>query len=167
MGNSAFGIGIFAGIQRIIDAQLKFTRTTNDVYLRVKNFTDPQTSRWAQLGFTIAPIDGSPTGTNDVLIWPPPASSDVSIHNIGQSMGKLFFGATQFFVSATWVDAQAVALGFTDPWQVWRDPSIVGLVSEGIVYSIENIVPQQYGGKTVTWSITTNRVLPSAVNPTS
>lgn len=143
------------GLQRLLDQQLRFVRTTKPVYYRLRNFSDVQTQDWAQLGFTIAP-SGSNVGVTDTLIAPPPATSPVSLHNIGQSAGKLRFGATKFMISQTFVKAQMSAQSLADEALVWRNSHVVGLYSDGLLYSIEDITSEQVAGVTLSWFLVCN-----------
>jgi hypothetical protein len=80
----------------------------------------------------------------------------VSVHNIGQSDGKLRFGARTFLVSATFTDAQVAARQLADQTLVWRSSDVVGLVTENLLFSIEDITHQEVDGKTVSWVLTCN-----------
>jgi hypothetical protein len=149
------GVQSSFGVQRLIDAQQRWARASFPVYLRLRNFPDVQGQQWAQLGFRIAP-SGGPVGVTDILIDPPPGVRMVSIHNIGMSAGKLRFGARIFQISATFVNKQVVAQGLTDQNLVWRGPNVVGLVSEELLFSIEDIKHAEYSGQTISWQITAN-----------
>lgn len=148
-------------MRRLVDAQMRWARAGKAVYLRLRDFPDIQNTDWAQLGFAIAP-SGSAKGTSDILIDPPPAVNMISLHNIGQSMGKLRFGARLFVVSATFVARQVVARGIvasnglSAEDLVWRSPNVVGLVTQGLLFSIEDVGHEEYGVGTVTWLLTCN-----------
>lgn len=150
-----FGMNFAVGIRRLVDSQMRFVRVGHPVYLRLRNFPDPQDQPWAQLGFSISPT-GAQIGTKDVLIEPPPSVWAVSVHNIGQSMGKLRFGARMFLISATFTERQMRARRLASEDLVWRHSDVVGLVTEGKLYSIEDIVPEVVSGRTVTWQLTCN-----------
>jgi hypothetical protein len=149
--NEAFAYGT----RRLIDSQLQLTRAGFPVYLRLKNFPDVQANMAAQLGFAITPT-GAATGTTDILITPAPAVTVVSVHNIGQSAGKLRFGAKYFLISDSFVQKQAVAMGLSDSTALWRSPSVVGLITNSLVFSIEDITNEQLAGETITWLLTCN-----------
>ncbi len=149
------GLNFGYGIQRLFDANMTFLRNSHPVYLRLRNFGDVQEEKWAQMGFAISP-SGTDVGTADIEIVPPPKVTMVSVHNIGQSVGKLRFGARVFTISATFVDKQVKAQGITDQDLVWRDPKVVGLILDGQTFSIEDIAHEELAGKTVAWVITAN-----------
>ena len=140
----------------LVDQNQRFTRSGVPVYLRMRNFANPQAQTYVKLGFVIAPSGNVATGMNDVLITPQPGIVPVSQHDIGQSMGKLRFGAKQFFISATFANKQAVAQQLADPYQVWSNPSVVGLYSDLFLYSIESITHRDIGGQTVLWRLVCN-----------
>lgn len=150
MGNIGFGI------QRIIDAQQRFIRNVRQpVYMRVRNFTEPQNALWAQLGYRLTPASG-PTGTTDMLIDPPPMTRLESMHNIGMSNGKLRFGARSFVISQTFVSAVQSALELSAPEQVWIGQQVVGLVGYNVLWSIESYTPEDLGGETILWTLICN-----------
>lgn len=95
-------------------------------------------------------------GTTDTQIKPQPSTNMVSVHNIGQSGGKLRFGARYFLISQTFVAAQVTARTLTDQNLVWRDPTVVGLVSENLLFSIEDISHEESSGQTISWMLTCN-----------
>lgn len=112
---------------------------------------------------TLLWVTNSPTGTlvatagtTDILITPPPNIEMVSTHNIGQSMGKLRFGARIVTVSQGFVAQQAMAQNLPDQNLVWRGPQVVGLVSENLLFSIENVDHSELTGNTVFWYLTCN-----------
>jgi hypothetical protein len=153
-----FGVNFGYAVQHLIDTQLNYVRGAHTVSLRLRNFPDLQDQRWAQLGFGISPTgaSGSLAGTTDVPVAPPPGVIPVSIHNIGQSMGKLRFGARTFFVSASFVESQMVARSLSNQDLVWRNPDVVGLVLDGQLFSIESIAHVETAGHTISWELTCN-----------
>jgi hypothetical protein len=144
------------GIRRLVDAQQNFTRAAGPVYLRLRNFPDIQETDWAALGFSIAPTGTSEIGTMDILINPPASVIMISLRTIGQSMGKLRFGARTFLVSHTFVKAQMAAQGIFDPTYVWRGPNVVGLRLNRQLFSIEDYWHEEISAQTVTWGLTCN-----------
>jgi hypothetical protein len=152
-----FGVNFGYGIQRVIDAQQRFLRAGHPVYLRLKNFADTQQQEWSQLGFQITPSGGQ-VGTTDVLIAPPPQVEMVSMHNIGMSNGKLMMGARYFVISASFVDAQQAAMSVATQDLVWDSPLVLGLVTDGRLFSIEDRQHKEVAGKTVIWILTCNEV---------
>lgn len=149
------GVNIGYGLQRLIDAQQRFVRNAHPVYLRTRNFTPPQNSLYAQLGYSITPGDAE-AGTTDLCIMPRPAVRMISQHNIGMSQGKLRFGARTFVISATFVDNLNLGINQSALEAFWHGPTIVGLVVDLQLFSIEQVAHEEYGGKTVLWSIDCN-----------
>jgi len=150
-----FNVSFALGLQRLIDSHLAYSRTGHSVYLRIRNFPDVQGQAWAQLGFRITPT-GYMVGTQDILITPQPAITPVSTHNIGQSMGKLRFGAVMFDISATFVD-KLVNLGvFTGHYEVFTAAKTIGLFMGEREFSIEDIKHVEIAGKTISWLLTCN-----------
>lgn len=149
------GVQFEYGLQRLIDANQKFTRSGHPVYLRLRNFSDPQVNDWAAVGFSISPSGGM-VGTTDVLIVPPPGVRMVSIHNIGQSNGKLRFGARIFNISATFVQASMAARSLAYEDACWNGPDVVGLVTDNLLFSIEDIAKQVVAGITASFRLTCN-----------
>lgn len=150
-----FNVNFGYGVQRLIDSNLQYTRVGFPVYLRLRNFPDLQNSQFAQMGFAISP-SGTAVGTTDILIAPPPSVSMVSVHNIGMSEGKLRFGARTFLVSQAFVTAQVAAQSLSDQNLVWRGPNVVGLVTENLLFSIEDVNHGEVAGQTVSWVLTAN-----------
>lgn len=145
------------GVQFLIDSQLRWQRTAHDCYLRIRNFPDVQQDQWAQLGFTITPADQKHSGTTDILIEPPVSVRMVSVHNIGQSNGKLRFGARQFIISHTFVqniNSLIPNIGTDD--LVFRGPRTVGIVIDSLLGSIEDVAHEEIAAQTVLWMITCN-----------
>ena len=107
-------------------------------------------------GATLAAV----VGTTDTLITPTPVVTMLSMHNIVMSEGKLRFGARVIRVSQSFVSAQANALGLpmtpTGMRQVWEAANVVGLVSENLLFSIEDVKHSELGGTTVYWDLTCN-----------
>lgn len=152
---SSMGPQFSFGAQRLLGAQQRFIRSGLPTYLRFKNFEDTQTKQWSELGFAITPVNDS-SGTVDILISPPPGSSMISVHNIGMSEGKLRFGARLFTVSQEFVAKQMSAFGLTDPRQVWIGPKTVGLITENLLFSIEDVKHRDVCGGLVAWMLTCN-----------
>ncbi len=144
------------GLRRIIDSRLRFLRDSGPVFLRLRNFQTTETEPWSQLGFVIAPSGTPLTGTTDIPIDPPPSTSMISMHNIGQSMGKLRLGARTVRVSHTFVLAQVEAQALTDPTLVWRGPNVVGLVIDAQLFEIATYEYKDLSGAPVIWDISVN-----------
>lgn len=150
-----FGFQFGYGFQQLIDARMRWLVVSGPVYYRRRKF-DPETSRAtdaARLGFGVTLAGGA--GTEDILIDPPASYQMLSVHNIGMSAGKLRFGARQFLVSATWVSAQACEQGLSDPSEVWRSNRTVGLVTDNLLFSIEDVTHADLG-QVLGWMLTCN-----------
>lgn len=143
------------GVQRVLDAQLRYTRSTLPVYLRMRNFTPPVNSLAAELGFGWTP-SGDDKGTTDIEVMPPPAVAMVSTHNIGQSGGKLRFGARTFLFTQTFVTAMLERFNLPDGMTLWRNDALIGFVTDDKLFSIEDIKHRDLGGQTVAWMLTCN-----------
>lgn len=143
------------GAQRLFDARQRFVRGGQPVYYRIKNFPDTQGQNYSDLGFIIAP-SGTITGTTDILITPQPDVTYVSMHNIGQSNGTLRIGARYFVVSASFVNAQMAAQSVTDANMIWRGPQFLGLVTEGLLFSVVTYEHKDVSGSEVLWWLTCN-----------
>lgn len=150
-----YGPNFALGMQRLIGAQQSFTRSGLPTYLRLKNFVDTQNQQWSELGFAITPVAGT-TGTVDILISPPPTFQMISVHNIGMSEGKLRFGARMFTVSGEFVSKQLVAQGLSNPEDIWKGQKVLGLVTENLLFSIEDIKHVDISGVPVLWRLTAN-----------
>lgn len=154
MGYSGLNIGF--GIQRLVDAQQRYTQASRvPIFMRLRNFVPPTNELYAQLGYTITPGVGQ-TGTSDILIAPPPSTRLVSMHNIGMSSGKLRFGARYFIISGTFVNAQQAALGVSTPEHLWMSPQFVGIYAYGVLWSVEQYSSEELGGVPVLWILTCN-----------
>jgi hypothetical protein len=151
-----FGPFFGNGFIRLIDANQRYMQAGGPTYLRLRNFPDIQELEFAQLGFSISPTGTSQVGTTDILIVPPPSNEPVSTHDIGKSRGKLRFGATKFLISQTFIEDQMAAQGLTDQSLVFRGRNVVGLVTDMVLWSIEDIIHKDLGGKTVMYFLTCN-----------
>lgn len=149
------GPNIGFGMRYLMDAYQRYMRAQLPVYLRIKNFLDTQNQGYSQLGFRISP-SGSATGITNILIDPPCSWQMVSLRNIGMSDGKLRFGARYFMVSQTFVLAQQAALGLSDPKLVFEGAQTVGLVTENLLFSIEDTSHEAAGGQIISWILTCN-----------
>jgi len=87
---------------------------------------------------------------------PQPSVMMMSVHNIGMSSGKLRFGARQFLISQTFVAKQQALQFLEDPRMVFEGPQVVGLVSENLLFSIEDVRHQEVTNNPVAWLVTCN-----------
>lgn len=110
---------------------------------------------YGQIGFMPA-VTGALSGFQDIPVDPPPDVQEVSLHNIGIMGGRLNFGARRFLISNLFVLNQMVARNLTDPYQVFRDPLVIGLYYNQRLFSIESITHEDVGGETTLWSLVAN-----------
>lgn len=150
------GLYFGLGIQRLQDALQGYVRATTPVYLRERKFAPVINTQWAQVGFRIAPTGGEQTGTEDFEIMPAPSMMTMSLHNIGMSGGKLRFGAKQFLISASWVRQRQAATGVPNPKNVFDGQQVLGIVNEGMLYSIEDIQHEVAAGTITSWILVCN-----------
>lgn len=144
-------------IRRVQDCHLEFSKPGLKVYLRTKNVVDNNMD-YVRLGFQWAPTGAQQKGITDTLITPPPDVKAVSSHMIGISGGRLTLGAHHFLISHTFVKNQMAALGYTDPRQVFRDKSVIGIVYDRRIFSIEDLLPDSISDQTIRWDVTANMV---------
>lgn len=149
------GLNLGLGVQRLIDAQQRYIQNSRyPVMYRVRNFSSQQNQLYAQLGYVISPT--GQTGTSDIQIVPPPMTKLISQHNIGMSSGRLRFGAREFVISGSFVEAQQSAFGLATPDDVWTFPQFVGIYAYNVLWSIEQIAPEEVGGMTILWTLRCN-----------
>lgn len=143
------------GMQFLMDSQLNWLKAGTPIYLRLKNFPDIQDETYAELGFSIAPTGTVQVGTTDYIIDPWPSTVEVSLANVGRSMGKIRFGAREFMISETWVCAMAAVMG-VGIFNVWKDPRVVGLVQDNLLFDIVSYTYEGISGVPVLWFLTCN-----------
>jgi hypothetical protein len=143
-------------IRNILDSNLKFTTPGLNVYLRTKNSVE-DSQQYVEYGLQLS-ASGGTSGFTDTLITPPPSVTPVSLHNIGLNQAKLMFGARQFDISHTWVLAQMAALGYSDSFQVFRDPSVIGLVYDTRLYSMDSIYAEAVNNEIIRWIVMGNKI---------
>jgi hypothetical protein len=140
-------------LRDLLDDRLRVTHSGATVYLRMK--LDKQVDReFEEYGFTLHTVDAD---LIDMEIEPPPSVSNVSMHNIGMSDTRLQFGAHQFEVSHTFIEEMMDRLGVTDGYSVWRHSTVVGIMYDGSLFSLESIVPKAANKEIVKWIITGNQ----------
>lgn len=151
------------GLTNLIDNYSRYIRPSGGggvAWLRVKKFIDSTQPPpiQAQMGFTFTPTaSGAMSGYTDYQIDPPPVVRLISMHNLGQAAQagiQLREGARDILISNSFVLANMQARGFTDPRQVFNDPSTVGLVvNEGkLIVSFDSVMPDYAYGGPATWS---------------
>jgi len=151
------GIPFAYGVRFLYDQHLSFWRPGLPVALRIRNFEVPE-SGYAELGFSFSPSGqmALDQGFTDICIKPQPEVKDVSFRDIGLNQGRLNFGARIFAVSHTFVLRRMKEMKYTDPYQVWRDPSVIGIFYNGRLFSIVVPLHEEYGGQTLVWNLTCN-----------
>lgn len=153
------------GARFLYDSHLRYFRPGFPCYLRLQNYVTPE-SGYAELGFQFTPsgaLQPEQTGFTDILIKPPveawsggsPKSSGQG-GDIGLNQARLMFYERQFYVSHTFVKARMNAQGFTDGYQVWRDPSIIGLIYDNRLHKINSVGYEQVAAETIAWVLDTS-----------
>jgi len=150
------------GARFLYDAHLRYFRPGLPCYLRVQNYTTPAAG-YGELGFQFSPSGAQQfqSGFNDVLIDPPVESWSGSAKgtkggDIGLNQARLMFYGRTFYVSHTFVRARMNTQGFTDGYQVWRDPTVIGLFYDNRLYHIASIDYEQIAGETIAWTLDGN-----------
>lgn len=151
MGGQLFG----AGTRFLLDQQQRFTRAGLPVFLRIKNFDDAG-EEYVKLGFQYSPTGGQQTGFDDVPITPPPEVREVSLHNIGLNQTRLRFGAKYFVISHSFVLIQMNKMQVTDPYKVWDNPRLVGLLYQNQLFEIVSPTHEDVAGEIVSWTLLCN-----------
>ena len=142
------------GLRSLADTFFRYFQPGLPCLLRLQNY-DAGSSDYAQIGFQPA-VTGGPSGVFDFPIDPPPDVQEVSLHNIGIMGGKLQFGARRFLISNLFVQNQMLIRNLTDPYQVWRDPLVVGLFYNSRIFTIESVTHEEVGGETTLWNLVCN-----------
>ncbi len=156
--------GLFAqGLVMVMDGQSRYIREGNQTFLRLQNF--PNSGDFQEVGVPWAPTGtagaANQTGFTDILIEPPPESTDIPDRDIGLSGGKLMFGARRFLVSVTFVqDMQQEypnILSSTDVFRRWDgNTPVIGIVYNNQMYSIEDILSRELGGQVISYTLMCN-----------
>lgn len=149
------GVPFAQGIRFLFDSHQRFWRQGLDVFLRVKNFNDAGQA-YTDLGLQVSASGALSTGFTDIKIAPPPQVRDMSFQDIGLNQARLMFGARQFSISHTFVLVRMQAQGYTDPYQVWRDPLVIGLFYNGRIFTIESITHEEASGDIIWWNLVCN-----------
>jgi len=98
------------------------------------------------------------TGFTDVPIQPPvevwsAGGKGTKGGDIGLNQARLMFYQRTFYVSHTFVIARMNSQGFTDPYQVWRDPTVVGLFYDKRLHSIDSVDYETIAGQAIAWML--------------
>lgn len=148
------------GLRDLIDGQSRFVRSGLEVYLRLQNF--PKSSGdFQELGLVFQ--TNTDSGYTDILIDPPPQVTDVSMHNIGMSGGRLRIGARNFQVSHTFVQKmRQLNSSIPDDIAVWYNwdgnTPVTGILYENRMHDIVYYIHKEFAGETISWRLTCNRV---------
>ena len=152
--SSPFGLGF--GARFIFDAHQNWTGEGLPVYLRTQN-ADDSAQDYADTGFEVtvtSPALLAGAGTTDTLVQPPPLVEPLSLMDIGIMGGKLQFGARKFTVSHTWVMQWMIANGYSNPLDVFLDPSkVIGFYHDNQLWQIRQCNHIDLGGATLYWEI--------------
>lgn len=142
------------GLRSLADTFLRYFQPGLPCFLRLQ-VVDAQGTPYGQIGFMPA-VTGDLSGVQDIPVDPSPDVTEVSLHNIGIMGGRLQFGARRFLISHTFVQNQMNVRGFSDPYQVFRDPLVLGLFYNQRLFSIESITHEEVGGETTLWNLVCN-----------
>lgn len=154
------GIPFGEGIRMLLDEHYRFVRSGLSVYLRLQNF--PNSGAFQEAGIPYPAVQDS--GFTDILIDPPPQVTDVSMHNIGMSAGKLSLGARNFKISHSFVlDMRTKYPDIPDDISVWKNwdnttAKVIGFVYENRMHEVATLKHTEVAGETISWTITCNRV---------
>jgi len=157
------GIPFAEGLRILVDNQQRFLRAGLEVFLRLQNFQSQGDFQEEGVPYVPTGTAAINTGYTDILIDPPPQVTDVSMHNIGMSGGKLLIGARAFVVSHTFVlNMREQYPDIPDDIAVWFDwdkqTPVVGIVYENRMHEIVFYTHREVAGETVSWKLTCNRV---------
>jgi hypothetical protein len=145
------------GIRSLADTYFRYFQPGLACALRLQ-VVDTSTVDYGRLGFVPSVTGAQPgqSGVVDIPIQPPADVQEVSMHNIGQSGGRLQFGARTFLVSHTFVLQQMQDRDLQDPYLVWRDPLVMGLYYNQRLFSIESITHEDVGSEVTLWKLVCN-----------
>jgi hypothetical protein len=161
MGNGGIPWGF--GVRFLYDSHLRFFRPGLPCALRVQNYTTPEAG-FAELGFQFTPSGAAQpeeTGFTDIPIKPPVevwsgGTKGGKGGDIGLNQARLMFYSRTFYVSHTFVVKRMNLQGYSDPYQVWRDPTVIGLYYENRLHKIESIDNEQIAGQILAWTLETS-----------
>ena len=155
--STPFGLGF--GARFMLDGHQNWTGEGLPVYLRTQN-ADDSAQLYADTGFEVTVTSAnllSGAGTTDSLVLPPPLVEPLSLMDIGIMGGKLMFGARKFTISHTWVMKWMRQFSYTNPLDVFRDPTLVlGIYHDNQLWTIEQINHIDLGGAILYWELMCN-----------
>jgi hypothetical protein len=146
------------GVRYLYDQHLKYFRPGLVCALRIQNYTTPEAG-YAELGFEFAPtgaMQPEQTGFTDILIQPPVevwsgGAKGAGGGDGGLNQARFMVYKRTFYISHTFVIKRMNIMGYTDGYQVWRDPVVIGLYYDKRLYSIDAIDYEQIAGQTLAW----------------
>jgi len=174
VGLLTMGIPFSFGVRFLYDAHLRYFRPGLPTAIRIRNY-ETADAGYSEFGFQYSPTGQLQfqAGFTDIVIDPPPEVKEVSLHNIGLNQARLQFGAKNFIISQTWVLARMNQMQYTDPIQVFRDPSVIGIAypylgnlqgqlpsasanAQTRLFSIESITHDEIAGETLAYTVLCN-----------
>lgn len=155
--------GIACGLRFTQDQQMRYAAYGPPIWIVIRNYTDAQevNADAEELGFTVTvAASGAPSGTQALLIDPPPVVKNLSMFNLAQaaqvglqvlSNGKV--GGKKLTISHTWVLQQMALRNITDPRIVFEDDTTVGLLVGDVLMSITSVNSNDAFGEPLNWTI--------------
>ena len=151
--------GLFAqGLLGLLDGQMRYLREGEQCFLRLQNFQDQ--GDFQEVGVPYAPtgIELAKTGYTDILIDPPPETTDTPDRDIGTPGARLMFGKRSFLISATFVldmmDKYPDIQDSIDVFRKWDgNTPVIGIVYSNQLWSIEDILSRELGGQVISWTL--------------
>jgi hypothetical protein len=151
------------GVRFMYDSMLRYFRPGLPCALRIQNYVTPDVG-FAELGFEFSPtgaMQPEETGFMDIPIKPPvevwsAGAKGGKAGDIGLNQARFMFSGRTFYVSHTFVKARMNLMGYTDPYQVWRDPTVIGLYYDNRLHKIDGIDNEQIAGQILAWTLDTS-----------
>jgi len=143
------------GLTFLLDSQARIYRSGLPVYYRTKNFNQANTLA-GEMGFKVADVNAS---TNDSMVCPQPAIAIMSSRMLQEAIANgvaLRAGARVLTISQTWVAQIQVANNFANPRQVFNDNSVVGFVSDGLLFQPVTLDHVDLYGAIISWNVNCN-----------
>jgi hypothetical protein len=156
--------GLFGtGLMLVMDQQARYIREGQQTFLRLQNFQNQ--GDFQEVGVPWAPTGtagaANQTGFTDILIDPPPETTDVPDKDIGLAGGKLMFGARTFLISYSFVQNMRQEypgiLSDEDVFRQWDGfTPVIGIVYANSMFSIEDITSRELGGQIISYTVKCN-----------
>jgi hypothetical protein len=151
--------GLFAeGILMCLDGQARYVREGEQCFLRLQNFQNQ--GDFQEVGVPYVPTGtgsaANQTGYTDILIDPPPETTDQPDRDVGIAGGKIMFGARTFLVSYTFIrNMRDQYPGLQDDSDIWRNwdgnTPVIGIIYSQQLFSIESVTSRELGGQTISY----------------